>query len=209
MLFLGCVFLALIKWWLGLLLAGFLIARALRRRVESALAPRRPRADAAARSAAALYLGIGIVYAVLSLGPDVKLFDTSFGKGPWDALQDAWIATHDRRHAAAEAGAIVDASLPLVPLVAEVAIEAPLRAFGGRSLRDLVDPARVSPAALEALHQRVGDALFTSAHWLWTEPLRILGLTGLRLATRPLETRPALELQRTSMLRIGGAAASA
>ena len=139
----------------------------------------------------------------------VEMCRRSFGKGPWDALQDAWIATHDRRHAAAEAGAIVEASLPLVPLVAEVAIEAPLRAFGGRSLRDLVDPARVSPAALEALHQRVGDALFTSAHWLWTEPLRILGLTGLRLATRPLETRPALELQRTSMLRIGGAAASA
>ena len=46
-------------------------------------------------------------------------------------------------------------------------------------------PERVSPAALTELGARIGPALFTSAHWLWTEPLRILGLTGLQLAVKP------------------------
>ena len=53
-----------------------------------------------------------------------------------------------------------------------------------RALRAIVMPERVSPAALTELAARIGHALFTSAHWLWTEPLRIVGLTGLQLASR-------------------------
>ena len=45
-------------------------------------------------------------------------------------------------------------------------------------------PERVSPRALAEL-ERARHALFTSAHWLWAEPLRILGLTGLQLAQAP------------------------
>jgi hypothetical protein len=129
----------------------------------------------------------------------------SAGDAPWDALALAWTARHALDAAPADARAIVDASLPMLESVVQLVLEAPLRAFQGRALRSLVMPERVSPTALDELGARIGQALFTSAHWLWTEPLRILGLTGLRLAVAPREAEPILELQRQSMLRLGGA----
>ena len=53
--------------------------------------------------------------------------------------------------------------------------------------------------------ERIGPALFTSTHWLWTESLRILALTGLQLATRPRDLRQILDVQEQAMLRLGGA----
>ena len=44
-------------------------------------------------------------------------------------------------------------------------------------------PERVSPGLLNEMADCIGPALFTSTHWLWTECLRILALTGLQLAT--------------------------
>jgi len=58
-----------------------------------------------------------------------------------------------------------------------------MRAFQRRALRAIVIPERVSRPALNELGARLGNALFTSAHWLWAEPLRIVALTG--LAARP------------------------
>jgi hypothetical protein len=69
----------------------------------------------------------------------------------------------------------------------------------------LIAPERVSPSALAELEGRIGPALFTSAHWLWAEPLRILGLTGLQLAQSPDRLASILDLQQQSMLRLGGA----
>ena len=125
--------------------------------------------------------------------------------GPWETLETAWLALHPPTLAAPEVRAIVQASVPLLPGLAQAVLDQPMQAFRGRALTALVPPARVSPPALHELAQRLGPALFTSAHWLWSEPLRILGLTGLRLAERPQEFQPLLELQQQSMLRLGGA----
>jgi hypothetical protein len=127
------------------------------------------------------------------------------GEAPWDALALAWAGRHSLDAAAREVHAIVRDSLPLLEVIVQIVLEAPLRAFAGRALRQLVMPERVSPMALDELGARIGNALFTSAHWLWSEPLRILGLTGLRLAVTPRDSEPILELQRQSMLRLGGA----
>jgi hypothetical protein len=127
------------------------------------------------------------------------------GDAPWDALALAWTGRHAPGAAPAEVRAIARDSLPLLEAVVQLVLEAPMRAFQGRALRHLVMPERVSPTALNELGARIGNALFTSAHWLWTEPLRILGLTGLRLALTPRDAEPILELQRQSMLRLGGA----
>jgi hypothetical protein len=127
------------------------------------------------------------------------------GQAPWDALALAWTHRHSLAAAPADARAIVRDSLPLLERIVPLVLETPLRAFQGRALRSLVLPERVSPAALNELGARIGNALFTSAHWLWSEPLRILGLTGLRLAVAPRQAEPILELQRQSMLRLGGA----
>jgi hypothetical protein len=93
----------------------------------------------------------------------------------------------------------------LLKTIVRLTLDTPMRAFKGRPLRALVQPERVSPAALAELEGRIGPALFTSAHWLWTEPLRILALTGLRAADRPRQLDDILQTQQDSMLRLGGA----
>jgi hypothetical protein len=67
-----------------------------------------------------------------------------------------------------------------VGIVAKLTLATPMRAFGGRTLVDLASPDRVSPKALAALEARLGKALFTSSHWIWTEALRLLAITALR-----------------------------
>jgi len=144
-----------------------------------------------------------ISYVRVLLG--VQMCRHCYGDGPWDTLALSWTGTHRLERAPSETRAIVRDSSALLGSVVRVALESPMRAFQGRALRSIVMPERVSPAALNELGARIGNALFTSAHWLWTEPLRILGLTGLQIAMTPHESEPILELQRQSMLRLGGA----
>lgn len=135
----------------------------------------------------------------------VQMCRCFYGQGPWDALALAWSGLHRLDSAPRETQEIAQDSLPLLDAVVRITLQAPMRAFQGRALCTLVQPERVSPAALDELGSRLGRALFTSAHWLWSEPLRILGLTGLQMARKPENTVPILALQRQSMLRLGGA----
>lgn len=128
-----------------------------------------------------------------------------YGAGPWDELALAWSGLHRVEQAPPETRRIAHDSQPLLNLVVRLTLDTPMRAFQGRPLRALVDPARVSPAALDEMSTRIGPALFTSAHWLWSEPLRILALTGLQLAARPQHLKTILEQQEQAMLRLGGA----
>ena len=144
-----------------------------------------------------------ISYVRVLLG--VEMCRAFYGNGPWDAMALAWSGVHRLQAAPAETRAIVQNSLGLLKAVVQIALATPLRAFAGRTLASLIAPERVSPAALRELEGRLGNALFTSAHWLWSEPVRILALIGLRVALKPRESEPVLEMQRQSMLRLGGA----
>jgi hypothetical protein len=128
-----------------------------------------------------------------------------YGDGPWDVLRRAWTTMHSLRQAPAETRRILEDSVPVLRDVVWLTLDTPMRAFQGRGLSSLVRPDRVSPAALNELATRIGPALFTSTHWLWTESLRIVALTGWQLATRPQELNEILKLQEQAMLRLGGA----
>lgn len=132
-----------------------------------------------------------------------------YGAGPWDGLEHSWTELHSMASAPAECREVIRHSQPLVRSVVRLVLDGAGHAFAGRPLRALVQPERVSPAALNQLNATIGPALFTSAHWLWSDPLRILALTGLRMAVRPDEVVPVLELQQQSMLRLGGSLQSA
>ncbi len=143
-----------------------------------------------------------ICYLRVLLG--VQMCRYFYGAGPWDDLARSWIVLHSPRVAPADTRRLLDASIPTLKTVVRVTLDAPMRAFRGASLRTLVRPERVSPGALTELSERIGPALFTSSHWLWTESLRTLALTGLQLATRPQDLKEILTLQEQAMLRIGG-----
>jgi hypothetical protein len=63
---------------------------------------------------------------------------------------------------------------------------------------------RVRPDALAALTREAGASIGTSSHWLWSESLRLLALSGYRLATEP-ERAPEIAAEFEAwMLRLGG-----
>jgi hypothetical protein len=76
-------------------------------------------------------------------------------------------------------------SLPRLHELAAVTLEQPRRAFGGAALTSIVDPGAVAPRELARLERRAGLALERSSHWLRSEGLRLVALTGYRLATSP------------------------
>jgi hypothetical protein len=128
-----------------------------------------------------------------------------YGAGPWDGLAQSWLTLHSTVRAAADTRSLLENSLPILKTAVRLILDTPMRAFQGRPIRALIPPERVSPEALNELAGRMGPALFTSAHWLWTEPLRTLALTGLQLAVRPRDLNGILQMQEQSMLRLGGA----
>jgi hypothetical protein len=128
-----------------------------------------------------------------------------YGPGPWDALAASWIDAYPLVGAGARTRPLLERSLPLLPRIVRLTFDTPQRAFRGRPLRALIPPERVSPAELRAMEQRLGTSLYTSMHWVWTECLRLLALTGWQLAADPVNAGDVLQVQEASMLRLGGA----
>lgn len=133
----------------------------------------------------------------------VEMCRQCFGQGAWDDLARAWIQSHDLALARSGVRELLQLSLPLLPKVAELSLLTPMRAFRGYPLVALIDPRRVSPDALAQLEAQGGAALYTSHHWVWTEPIRLLALTGYRAATQPDRALEVLQQQKDWMLRLG------
>jgi len=135
----------------------------------------------------------------------VEMCRQFYGAGAWDDLSLAWGLYYPLDLAPVRTAALLQASLPLLPKIVDLTLCRSMQAFGGRPLSDRIEPARVSPQALEGLERRLGPALYTSMHWIWTESLRLLALTGLRAATLPLQAAETYQRQESWMLRLGGA----
>jgi len=134
----------------------------------------------------------------------IQMCRMAWGDGPWDELARAWRETYPSSSAPSDARALVTASMPRLPAIARLTLATPMRAFRGRSLVDIASPARVSPRTLAELQLRLGPALHTSSHWIWTECLRLLALTALRDGdemSRDARRRPP---PLDWMLRLGG-----
>jgi hypothetical protein len=82
-------------------------------------------------------------------------------------------------------GALTRVSLAALPDVVDVCTRRPMAAFGGAPLSAVLDPRRVSPAALESLARQAGPSLLTSAYLRRREPLRILAHLSTRAVLEP------------------------
>ena len=133
----------------------------------------------------------------------VEMCRQFFGKGPWDDLAYTWTHSHSLENAKPGIRKLLQRSMPLLPKIVELSLSQPMRAFKGRSLATLLDPQRVHPQALLELEKQAGSALYTSRHWVWSEPLRLLGLTGYRAAILPERAGEILQQQKDWMLRLG------
>jgi hypothetical protein len=135
----------------------------------------------------------------------VEMCRQFYGGGPWDDLAEAWTQLYSLQKADGATRALLQASLPLLPRIVQISLREPMRAFDGRPLAALINPERVKPEALSAMEQQLGQALYTSMHWVWTEALRLLALTGLRIATTPEKKVDAFAQPEQWLLRLGGA----
>ncbi len=141
-------------------------------------------------------------YIRLLLG--IQMCRRFYGAGPWDDLQEAWVHTYPLVEAGGELRSLLERSIPLLPRIADLTLSHPMRAFGGKSLVDWLDPKRVSPVALARLETQGGAALYNSRFWLARENIRLLALGGLKIATTPDEVQPLMEKQRLWLSRLGG-----
>lgn len=126
-----------------------------------------------------------------------------YGEGPWSGLQRAWLIAHPVDRAPADVRPLIERSIPRLPRIVEVCLLEPMRAFGGRPITALVDPMRVRPDALTALARDAGSSMGVSSHWLWSESLRLLALSGYRAATEPEHTTEIAKEFEAWMLRLG------
>jgi hypothetical protein len=85
----------------------------------------------------------------------------------------------------------------------EVMIDRAYPSFGGRSLAGLLDPQRVSPAALLELERQMGGRML-KPYTAWNEAIRILAMTGYRAALEPGRAWEALGRQEQFMFVLGG-----
>jgi len=134
----------------------------------------------------------------------VEMCRQFYGSGQWDDLGGVWKKQYPLSQSPPEIAPLLNASEPLLPKIVELTLRTPMRAFGGRALVSCVNPERVKPDALLAMEKQLGPALYTSIHWIWTEALRLLALTGLR-KTSSYKAAEALTMQEQWMLRLGGA----
>lgn len=113
----------------------------------------------------------------------------SYGDGPWRELQAAMIAHFPVESADATLRPLLERSVAAIDRIAAACLSAAVPALGGRPMTAVLDPARVSPAALAELERAAGPALWTSDHWRRAEGIRVVALAGLREAERP-DTAP-------------------
>src|SRR5262249_27426593 len=135
----------------------------------------------------------------------VEMCRQFYGAGPWDALAQAWVQLYPLTKASVDTRTLLQASVPLLPSIVRITLHEPMRSFGWRALATLINPERVKPEALLSMEQQLGAALYTSMHWIWTEALRLLALTGLRIATTPEKKVDAFAEPEQWLVRLGGA----
>lgn len=109
----------------------------------------------------------------------------AYGPGPWDGLEEAVLATYSPSRAEPTTIPLLVRSQSRMATLAQACLDLDVAGFRGRSIRSVVDPQRVSPAALAELERTAGPALWTSPHWKQVEGIRVVALAGLREAENP------------------------
>lgn len=132
-----------------------------------------------------------------------------FGAGPWDDLARAWIHTYPVHTLNASQRRLFEASRLALPDLVDLVFHTALRAFGGHTLAQLVDPSRVRPDALAALERQAGPALFVSSHWVQTECVRLLALSSYKAATSASHAREVITEQEGWLSTLGKLASAA
>lgn len=129
-----------------------------------------------------------------------------YGDGPWDRLDSAIVAAHPLERAAPGVAPLLERSSRRLADLAEALLDSGVPALGGRPMAAVVDPDRVSPAALRRLQDQAGPSAWTSPAWRDSEGIRLIALAGLREAERPESAHEWTDRARSWMTQTAPAA---
>ncbi len=141
--------------------------------------------DGTAREVFRMPLGDPHPFGWIRVAFNVALCRTWFGAGPWDDLGAVWAARHDPAQAGPLVEHVVRVSQAAMPDVVQVCTRTPMRSLRGAALCEVLDPRRVSPAALSALEQQAGGSLLGSSYLRRRHPLEVLSLLTSRAVLDP------------------------
>lgn len=126
-----------------------------------------------------------------------------YGSGPWDNLESAFKADYDIDIVKFPSVGLIRMCLPALPDAVRVCLKKPFMGFSGRSLSQLIPPENVSPVALQKLEYIAGPSLYTSHAWIWKECIRLLALSGLKIAAAGAGLDEEYRRQQDWMIKLG------
>ncbi len=127
----------------------------------------------------------------------------SYGKGPWDDLESAFKNDYNIDLANFPSVPLIRMCMEALPDAVRVILKSSYRAFGNRSLSQLIDPELVSPQSLQKLEINAGPALYTSHAWIWKECIRLLADNGYHIALGKGDLAPLYKRQEEYMIKLG------
>ena len=134
---------------------------------------------------------------------NIEMCRQFYGYGPWDQLEEAFKNDYDINLVNFPSVALIKMCADALPDVTRILLKNPYRAFGNRSLSQLIPPERASPKELEKLEYMAGPALYTSHAWVWKECIRLLALNGYKIGIGKGDLPALYKQQEEWMMQLG------
>jgi hypothetical protein len=134
---------------------------------------------------------------------NVEMCKQFYGYGPWNDLEEAFKHDYDINLVNFSSVPLIRQCVAALPDTVHILLKRKYRAFGNRSISEIIDPLRVSPKELERLEYLAGPGLYHSHAWIWKECLRLLALNGLRIGIGKGDLDALYKQQQDWMTRLG------
>jgi hypothetical protein len=128
---------------------------------------------------------------------------------PWLALERTWIRKYPLEGVSMMVGKIIQESIPELPKISEIVLKTGYKAFNSKALTDLVDPRIVTPTSLAQFERDAGPRAFELPHVVKSDSIRLLALSGWRIATQPDQGHEYYEKQHRALQVLGQQALAA
>ncbi|MDH3337083.1 MAG: hypothetical protein OEM76_04580 [Gammaproteobacteria bacterium] len=138
-----------------------------------------------------------------TMGKDKRSGFYAPDKQPWLMLEQSWREKYPLNGAGRMVGKVIHYSIPLLPNIADIVLKQEYKALGGKALTQLIDPRHVSPAALTRFEHEAGPRAFELPYIVKSDPIRLLALSGLRIATNPDKGREYYLKQHRALQVLG------
>lgn len=125
-----------------------------------------------------------------------------YGNGPWTELEENFKEDYSLDRYNPRTAPLIRNCEKALRVAVETCLTMRFKAFGGKCLCDIIDPGNVSPEALHNFERTIGVLEHSNA-WINNECLRMLALSGLRIATAEREIETEFNKQRDWALRLG------